>query len=83
MREAFSVEHAMKGSDEDGLIGVEPLRGAADEVRVAEEPGDDLDLLGAGPPGGEPVVPGPSTRVVQGALGEEGRHSTLSFQDNV
>ena len=34
----------MEGADEDGLVGVEPLGGAADEVGVGEEPGDDLHL---------------------------------------
>ena len=73
----------MQSSNENSFVRVESLRGAADEVGVAEKPRDDLHLLGAGAARGDPVVAGPAARVVVGALGQQGWHCTLSLQDHV
>ena len=42
--EALRVQHSVKGSDENGLVGVEALTRLTNKICVAEHPRDHLDL---------------------------------------
>merc|ERR1719318_1896474 len=75
--------HAVKGSHENCLLWVEARGWAPDVVRVCEDPGDDLDLLGPHPPAGDLVVVAVPSVVVLAALGQEVRHISFLLEDQV
>ena len=69
--EALCSHHTVKGAHKHSLLRVEARGGALDEIRIRNNPRNNLDFLGTHPPAGNLVIVRVPGRIILAALGQE------------
>lgn len=83
LSQPLGVQHAVQGPHEDGLARIQLLRRRFRVVRVVQNPGDDLHLLGLHPFGRNLKVPIPAVGKIVGAGLQQRLDVLLGLEDDV